>query len=264
MQTFPENYTVIIPVPFLDLNGAAVVPTAASAKLYDDANVLVADLGPLSLTVGAQSVDVTVPAIHNALGVGQYRALRLLKVEFQTDAGILPVEIAYGLGEAGKLVMMGNTFQSLGYAELTSVDYPNASGWAASTDLAKRAALSEAFRRVTSIPMRYTPLDQTTGQPIIMFETVVGQADWLEMTEAEFRLLPLPFQRALCRAQFIEADVILTNDVIGQKRRQGILSETIGESSVQLAANKVDYGISHATLQALIGFVYFNNRIFRA
>jgi hypothetical protein len=55
------------------------------------------------------------------------------------------------------------------------------------------------------------------------------------MSVESFDLLPAGFLRAIKRAQLIEANVILGGDVVGRKRQDGILSETIGESSASFS-----------------------------
>lgn len=51
------------------------------------------------------------------------------------------------------------------------------------------------------------------------------------LNETQFNALPSKFTRAIKRAQLIEANIILGGDVVGKKRQDGIISETIGESS---------------------------------
>ena len=52
------------------------------------------------------------------------------------------------------------------------------------------------------------------------------------LKEADFKKWPKDFQNALRRAQLYEADQILKGDPVGDKRRAGVVSETIGEAKM--------------------------------
>lgn len=264
MNFYPEDYIVNVTVPFTDKNGAAVTPSAVTAALYDDDDVLVVDFGSVVFVPADGDVTITIPALYNSLGAGEIRVARILRVDLVTASGVITKIHSYVVEAEQRLAVMTNTFQSLEAAEILAIDIPNAAGWAAADEDQKRAALVEAFKRLTSIPMRCVPRDPVTGDPLPAEEWYVSREDWLETDSAAFAAFPSHFKRALKRAQFLEAAEILTNEVIGRKRRQGIISETIGESSVRFQGGKIDYGISTQAMAALAGYIHFNMRIARA
>lgn len=272
MKFYPEDYVVEVIVKFTDLNGAAVTPTAVSAVLTDGEDAEVVDFGALPFDAAEGEKLIAIPKEFNRLAAGEIRAARVLRVKIETAQGTIPRSFSYAIESEQRLVQMVNTFQTLEAAEFAALDTPNISGWNAASEPQKLAALTEAYRRLTLIPMRfdtYRPGSQfdpwsTLAPRDIAYETIIERDVWGEITVEMFADFPTPFKKALRRAQFIEANEILQGDAVSKKHRAGIVTETIGESSVTLRAGAVDFGISTETLKALVGYVHFNNRIRRA
>jgi hypothetical protein len=84
---------------------------------------------------------------------------------------------------------------------------------------------------------------------------------WPLMTEDLFAQYPEAFREALKRAQVVEANQILTGDGYASRRKAGLMSESVGESSMMFKAGvrPLDLGISREALDYLTGFL--NNRI---
>ncbi|MGV1754836.1 hypothetical protein [Agrobacterium sp. CG674] len=278
MKFYPEDYSVEVIVNFTDLNGAAVTPTAVNAVLYDGEDTVLEDFGSLELMPDATSQTVIVPAALNSLPDGELRAARILRIELVTPAGSIRRAHSYVIESEQRLEIMTNTFQSYEAAEIQALDVPNVTGWLTASEDQRKAALVEAFRRVTQIPMKFTiygpnsALSSTGWRPDwnsvapreILEEQIITRDGWEEVTAELYSGFPTKFKKALRRAQFMEANEMLQGDTVGQKHRSGIVTETIGESSVTLRAGRVDYGVSSQTLQALVGHVYFNMRTVRA
>ncbi|OWZ90354.1 hypothetical protein B9J07_27585 [Sinorhizobium sp. LM21] len=279
MKFYPEDYIVEVVAKFTDLNGAAVTPTAVSAILYDGDDVEVVDFGSLPFDASSGEKTISIPKEFNRLVGSEIRAARILRVSIETDAGTIPRAFSYAIESEQRLVVTENTFLTLEAAEFLALDTPNTTGWTVASEAQKLAALTESYRRLTMIPMRYqvhrplTGLGSTTGwrsdwnsiAPRELAEEVVIERDvWDEITPEQFANFPTAFKKALRRAQFTEANELLQGDAVSKKHRQGVVTETIGESSVTLRAGAIDYGISSETLKALVGYVYFNNRIRRA
>lgn len=263
MKFYPEDYNVEVVVKFTDLNGAAITPTAIRAVLYDGDDLLLLDMGSLPFDPAAGEKSIVVPSAFNGLADGQAAASRILRMELVTAAGTVRRSFTYVVQAEQSLIIMTNTFQTYEAAELQTLEIPSTSGWDSATDERRRAALAAAFNRLTSIPMKYA-LRDADGRLVIEDERIIERDQWAEITKEDFAEFPTHFRKALRRAQFIEANEILQGDVTGRKHRAGIVTETIGESSVTLRAGKVDYGISSQTMQALAGYIYFNMRIARA
>jgi hypothetical protein len=267
MKLYPENYTVAVTFPFVDLNQQPVAPTEVSAKLYDGEDQLVIDFGVLPIEDGASEKEIVVPAALNVLGVGQLTAGRVLRVQLKTEAGVLRRSFSYMIEGEFRLAIMVNSFQTLESAEILARDTLNLNGWLMADDERRYIALVEAFNRLTRIPMRFKHLETDNPLPrhdLFAQETVVLRSTWGEVTEEDFLAWPLYFRKALRAAQLVEANELLEGDPIAKKHRAGIISETVGESSIMLRGGKVDHGVSSATLQHLAGHIYYNHRIVRA
>lgn len=264
MNFYPDGYTVEVTVPFTDLNGLPVTPTALEAFLSDGEGVVVIDFGSMPFVPGDGLKLISIPGVFNEMSGDALREARVLKVRITTAAGIVTKSLSYILETEQTLEVMVNSFLTFETAEILSKDFVNFSGWTTASDERKRAALVEAYRRICAIPMRYTLRDDA-GNVLEATERRILRADWLDIDADYFRQdFPSHFQRALRLAQIIEANEMLSGDSVLRKQRAGVVSETIGESSVTLQASKVDLGLSNATLQALAGYIWFNNRIARA
>ncbi|SOC90002.1 hypothetical protein SAMN05216358_0018 [Rhizobium sp. AN5] len=272
MKFYPEDYVVEVIVKFTDLNGAAITPTAISAVLTDGEDAEVVDFGALPFDAAEGQKLIAIPKEFNRLVDGEIRAARILRVKIETEQGTIPRSFSYAIESEQRLVQMINTFQTLEAAEFAALDTPNTSGWSVASEPQKLAALTEAYRRLTLIPMKFPTFApgsrfdnwNTIASRELVEETVIERDMWHEITVDMFADFPAPFKKALRRAQFIEANEILQGDAVSKKHRAGIVTETIGESSVTLRAGAVDFGISSETMKALVGYVYFNNRIRRA
>lgn len=272
MKFYPEGYTVELTVAFTDLNGAAVTPTTVNAVLTDGEDAVIEEFNGVPFVPGDTSATVTVLPGYNLLPDGELRAARILRVELVTAAGSIRRTLAYVVESDQRLEIMTNTFQSYEAAEIQALDIPNTTAWNNASEDQRKAALVEAYRRLTNIPMKFPTYGAQKNwdgynkliDRDLESETIISRDGWSDVTPDLYAEFPTAFKKALRRAQFFEANELLQGDGIGQKHRAGIVTETIGESSVTLRAGRIDFGVSSQTLQALTGYIYFNMRIKRA
>lgn len=262
MKFYPADSIVEVQVNFTDLNGNDVTPTAVTAVLYDEEDSEIVDFGSLPLEPEEKSKVIVVPAVFNGLDY-ELRAARILRVNLKTAAGTISRSLSYILEAEQRLQIMTNTFQSYESAMIASLDMVNLTGWSATSEEQRRAALVEAYRRITMIPMKYGIRDDY-DKLSFREEHFIARDLWEEITPEMFAEFPTHFRKALRRAQLIEANELLQGDAVARKRRSGIVSETIGESSMTIKADRVDYGLNPQTMAALTGYVHFNMRVARA
>jgi hypothetical protein len=148
----------------------------------------------------------------------------------------------------------------------------NVSGWEGANETRRKSALAEAYARLIAIPMSYG-VDPSEGnsdwfnkdlQTLAGYSNEISRDMWVEIEVADFVTFPSRFRRALALAQLLEANELLQGDTVLDRFRAGIVRETIGESSMQLSAGRLDYGISIPALKALTGYISFQMRIARA
>jgi hypothetical protein len=275
MKLYPENYDVAITVMFSDGSGMAVAVSQVTAVLYDGDDQQLSDLGSIPLDPGLSAVNIIIPAADNVLGVSETAAARILRVELTTAIGILRQSFNYIIEAESRLELLNNTFISLESAEVMARDMPSLKAWAAADDDKKAAALINAFARLSRVQLRYakdhlTQEGGTTSRPwppgrdLCDQDVVIRPGEWAKKTKEEFLAMPPVFRKAVRSAQLIEANDILTDDPIATRHRAGVISETIGESSVMLRGGRLELGVSLDALRALTGFVYYNIRTARA
>lgn len=280
MKIYPENYAVITSFAFTDLNGDAIEPTAVKAVLYDGDDQLVHDYGSLTFDLSSGKIDITVDGDLNILGEGQKEMARILRVTFETSAGDVRKSSSYIVQAEMRLELMVNSFVTIESAEIISRTMPNLLGWSSADDDQRYAGLISAFNRLTRIPMKFrqkpTGLTYIGDYPDVPAndpmwperyreppETIIPAQAWPYVTATEFLAWPSYFTRAVRNAQVAEAASILENDVTERRHRQGIISETVGESSIMLRGGRLNLPVSSQALEYLTGFIYYNSRIAR-
>lgn len=285
MKIYPDNYDVSVSFAFTDLNGAPVAPTAVKVDLFDGNDQLIISFGSLPFGEHDTEKEVVVPAEFNTLDpqTDGPNASRIVRCTLETPAGNIRRSASYVIEGDFRLQVMKNSFITFEAAELTARDIPNSFGWRTAGRENQEAALINAFNRLTRIPMKFrvgpTPLkylnDRLTSAPKYHWtkdlllgdepaETVIPAAAWHDIDADEFMTFPDYFRKAVRLAQVAEANDILENDVTNRRHRQGIISETVGESSIMLRGGQLNLGVSRAALEYLSGHVYYNHRISRA
>lgn len=266
MKIFPENYAAAIWIPFVDPNGAEVTPSQVKARLFAEDGALIVDFGPLPFDPVLKGKEIVVPASFNLLGAGVFEEIRILKVELVTAAGSIRKTCNYVVQGDRELSVTENSFMSFGEAIMQSRVVANIEAWTGATEEQQFAALIEAFNRIIHIPLKYkvsSPLSRFDVMETCALTVSITRDHWEEIDLATFNAFPATFKKALKLAQIIEANEILSGDDISRRHRAGIISETVGESSMMLRGGAVDFGASAATLRALAGFVSYEWKVNR-
>lgn len=257
MKIYSPGAAVTEIVRFVDQNGDPVVPTAASVRVIDGTGVELVGSTPVVFAPGDTEIEVLVGGTHNMLQDGESQAIRVIELTMTTAAGAIVAFARYIIRAAQRLVLLKNSFQTFDEALLEATDMPRMSGWSIADDQSKMASLIEAHDRLTRIGYRVQTSYATSMSRLKLGEAdVISPLAWPEMTVDEYIGLPARFRRALRRAQIAEADVVLNGDVIAGRRRAGLMSESIGESSMMFRPGKpLNFGVSEQALAYLSGFV---------
>lgn len=232
MDVYESGSAVTLVIPF-EMNQAI---TQSSYRVLDERRVELVGETAISLDGGATEAEVTVPAPINTLSEGVRRAIHTVELVLTLEGGsIRKVRASYGIaGETG-LRVPEESFQTLAEAHNTAFDLPMMSGWSSATDAVKTTALMQAYHNISLLNF---DLDHVTEFPD--FPALEGYTlrpdPFVHMTREEFDALPDSFSRALRRAQVVEANDLLGGDPVAQKRQQGVLKETVGESSTTFVA----------------------------
>lgn len=246
MQTFLAGQTVSINVPMVDASGAPVVATAISYRLLDEAG---AELIPATaLTPWLSSFDVaTIPVAspYNTLAAGATRGLRQIILTATTDAGTVVLSAEYALVSLTPLTVPTDSYVSYGQALLVALTIPDIPGWNGASKDERIAALMQAKRHIERLRYRFEASDSMSRiDPMITGSMV-------DLTPAEYAALPVEFRAALEVASVMEADDLMREDA-RHMREQGILSKTVGESSMMVQSGVPKRGIICARAKGVL------------
>jgi hypothetical protein len=262
-------------IPALDDAGQAIAATAAEWALYDDRGLPIA-AGPVSSFVaGADAAAFRIEAEHLTLAADIPSAGREIVVSFETADGPVEARDFFVLVASRPLVVMVNSFMS--YAEALSVRSsfgPTLDGWDVTSSLTMRqGALAEAFERIARMIFAISHLDPMTHASSYAaygtgadepFDTT-RRLRLRSLTVEQFDALPDQFRRAVKRAQLMEANVLLGGDAVGKKRQDGVISETIGESSIFFSSKPyLNLPVSRQAFEELKRYVVLQFGVLRA
>lgn len=258
MKIYPPGVAVTVRVPFIDLNGDPVEPTEIVARVYDEnGEELDAFVPPFAL--GDTEAEIVVPAILN--GISGMSGARTIEIDMTTEAGIFTASSTYLVRKRVRLQTLKNSFATYERSLLAAADMVNMSGWDLSDDDARKVALIEAFQRLKRLSYRIEAAPDMDALAAIPDESRrILPAYWDYMTIAQWDDLPERFRTALINAQVAEANELLNGDTVNRKRQQGILSESIGESSMMFRTGKpLERGVTAASFRYVAAFL--DNRI---
>lgn len=224
----------------LDPAGAAYAVTAASWAIYDEAGASLVTGSVAPADIAASSVTFTVAGTSLVLAAGVPSAGREIVVTITTPDGPIELREYFVLVSATPLLPFTNSVMS--YAEALAVREsfgPDMGGWDGATNHQQRInalinAHANLARLVYSVPHDAARLPSDYAGYGTGSDTVFDMRRRLQLSTlnaTSFAALPASFVQALKRAQLVEADTILGGDIVGDKRRDGVVSETIGESS---------------------------------
>lgn len=253
MKSYPVGLAFVVTIPFLDLNGDPVSPTGLFARVVNEDGTVLDTFTP-AVVEGDTDVELDIPATCNAAP-----GARSVELDMTVEGGVITTTVNYLVVAPVVLQLFENSFQTSLQALALSSEMVNLVGWDGAGAADRSKALAEAFFRLTTIGYRAQRAEDLDTQNYIPdTDLVIKPRSWPYMTIERWKALPARFRKALCKAQILEANEILRGDPVEGKRRQGILSESIGESSMMFRSGKpLDLGISPAALQALSGFIEY-------
>lgn len=230
MQTYIPSTDVAVTATLVDSAGVSLTPVAVEYRVIDEVgNVIVGRQAVPAYVTGEAEVVITVPGASNALATGVTYALRVVEFYAQLDTGWVAQESVYKIALLDPLVIPTTSFQTYAEAVLTSTMLSDVDGWNAASKDARLAALAEAHSRLCRLVYEDEFYDDVDYQSRV---SLSSEIDLDDLTLAEFTALDADFKAALKKAQIVEADVVLSGDPVAGKREDGLMSESIGESSM--------------------------------
>ncbi len=241
MEIFFANQPVKITVPLLTSSGVVVTDAIeASYRVINAKGEEVVPSTELVLDEGAPSVEIDIPAEANELEEGKVRAYRQVEVQFSNATHRFQVFEEYLIEAADSLVVTLNSFQTYPDALVLAAETTGLDEFMGATRRDRMAALINAHSVLSRL--RYQVIDSEfmrDSQRHIRAWAPSGYVNLTTITPERFATLPDHFVRAITIAQLIEANEALDQFSIHRKRQSGLMSETIGESSMMFRSEKV-------------------------
>jgi len=253
MNSFPVDTDAILQVPFAREDGTAVTPTAASYVVLDGSGNTLVSRTTVN-DVSGTSTAITVPAASNA-----EEGARSLVLTMTTAQGTVIAETVFAIVGQTALTFLVNTIQTYAQALFTAQSIPGLDAFKAAAKQDQTIALIEGFRRLTL--MNYViPWPEVVDVMNYLYPRYAWEITprmWPMMSADLYSRYPEGYHLAMRRAQVVEANFILTGDVIGDKMRSGLLAWTVGESKMMFRSGvKPLHGtLARETMNHLQGWV---------
>jgi hypothetical protein len=262
---FPENLAATVSVPLPLKDGAPWVPTSATFDVRDEAGVVILPTQPIDLDGVTDAVFVTVSGSVNNLA-GRVRGARTVTVVLTYPDGTLTKTTSYLVQATLRLKRLTNSFVSEGEALMIRAEMPSLEGWDAASEDERLAALVTAHKSLCRLTLRYkrqTSMSRVTwGEDEGSGYTYVYELD--RLLDSEWDEIDPLVKTALQRAQMREADTLLRGDPVADRRRAGIISETVGESSMFFRqVPEVRGAVSREAMEEIGRYVVRSTRIAR-
>lgn len=181
----------------------------------------------------------------NTLKEETSRDIRIICLKAKTRSGaVFSLEYAYGLTIADPLTVGVNSFMTYRQAQKMAMDMPKLNNWESMSQSQRISALLEAKQRICRLAFDFgqVQLDMTKQDYVVqaagkprcvqvgeIFGVYGGSVKLEDLSIEDFEALPTKFRTALMQAQLAEANDVLEVDSIAERRRQGLILETIGE-----------------------------------
>jgi hypothetical protein len=236
MNKYLAGETVTVTFPIDESQGA--MPATASYRLLDENEAVLIEQsiatdpanGAVTIVIDGTKNQLPIDVIRFAYenhDVQAVRAARIVQITLAMPSGTYRASQTYLIEAASLLVPGTNSFQTMTKANLVALEIPQLNGWAAATDEQKIAAMVQARLNLGQLRYRYRFDDNWMNYVMPEFALYAITS----LSQDEYVQLPAAFRHNLERAQVIEADYLLNADPVMARRNQGIVSETVGDST---------------------------------
>lgn len=221
MQEFSAGTAVTLTVQHSN-NGSALTLTDLKYQVLDAyGEELVALVSVPGFNPAVTSTNITIDSATNS--TTEKVDVRQVNLQLITSGGTYNQTIYYKIiGDVTKLTPMVDSFMTFPESIIVRAKMSeNLKYFDALTDDLKAVALQNSFEKIVKIRYKFNTTSSST----------VG-TDISTMTAEQFKALPAAFQEALKKAQLAQSDALVESSPVRDKIRDGIISETIGESSM--------------------------------
>jgi hypothetical protein len=230
--SYTAGSEIKITLPLTDEDGNQIDAVSYSYTLYNEAGASV-EANSGAVPAGMYDLELIIPAGSNTVAAGErYGARQLVCIVTDDDGDTHQIIHTYILRAHVFLSVPSESAQTLMQSMILTKSMSQAvlENWNYADEEEREAALIEAWSRLYKI--RYNPWLPTDTPPDDLYELQqTGKLILNQVTVDQWNALPDHFRLALRRAQIVEAGVLLGGDPVFERRMDGLLSKTVGESS---------------------------------
>lgn len=246
MDSFAANTQVTVEIPYVDNGNPLTLTDFTYEVTAADGSILIPSQSDPNFNPTDTASTLIIPAVTNV--TTEKLDVRVVNYVMVTATGSYSGTYIYQLkGDTLKLTVMVDSFQTYPEAIINRTKISeNLTYYDALTDELKVVALENAYYKLSKLKF------QVSGQLI---------TDITTLDESQFNALDPKFKTAIKKAQIVETNNIVENSPISEKIRSGIISETIGESSMFFNSKFTDIvtiykGISDDAYPYLEDYIY--------
>ena len=252
MDVYQSGNDITLSIPYVTKEGTRLYPNSVTYRVLSEDNAEIIAETVLTIDQDDDVAAIIVLAADNALGAGVSRAMRVIELTVTTDTAVFVIDSRYLIEDGDGLVVNTSSFVTYNEAFIVAIDIPKMESWDLAPEQERISALLDAYLSINSLRFVVAGFSFT---PFALSELTAD--NWLEM--------PAAFISALKRAQLAEANTTLGGDWIEDKRRDGLMSETIGESSNMFRPGKpLQLLVGSQARRYLTGYISLAKRIGRA
>lgn len=247
---------------------------SATYTVRDGAGTTLVEDEPIDITEGQMAIPVVVSAEHNQLA-DRERDLRYVIVKAVASGLTHEERRMYVLLNSFELAIPEQSFATVADAQMQAIDMLNGDTLLADGEGLMRKRLIEATRRIKTLPFSVRKIlridfdryDRPQNM-LNVYDIPWGAdgayrhdlVDWEQTTHEKFEEFPEYFKEALMLAVINEACEIANGNDVAAAREDGILSESIGETTNMYRTGKAaNTHVARSTWRLLVS--YINNRM---
>jgi hypothetical protein len=254
------NVILEVTVPVI---AAGTIVSGSYSLLGHDDTPIVSGVALNLLTVVNGDIPIEIVAGYNTVLEDYGREVRTVLVSFIDSTGNTSAgSIKYVVRNGSRLVKFVNSFGTYNELVVVASGLSSAEQWLSLSEAEASKQVNEAWARISRLKLKYTidVVDQARFTEGLTYYI----EDMALITQADWNAFPDHFKRALLQAQIIEALSIANGDPVTEKRRLGIISETIGESKMFFNNRApLSFGIDATTMEVLKRYFNLTYRLSR-
>ena len=207
------------------------IPQEGTYRIVDHAGVVVVPESGLEVFGDDTHAEIDISHTITTLAEGERRKMLTVElVVFGQDQERFKFSESVLIQKSSQLEVPTDSFMTVNEAVLVSMDIFGMDDWSAADSDDRRRALIEATHRLKQL--RYKLF---TEEPFdhVEFEAIADIIPYgfEGMTKEQFDDLPPRFLRDVKLALVVEANEVLGGESAQEKRKSGVLSDTVGETS---------------------------------